>query len=447
MKKNNISLIVIFGVIFGLFMACEDTRYEYITPNKVYISQSGEIEQIIYKTGDPYVFRLGVYKSGYEDKPATVVVSIMSQSDLDFYNTVNNTQYKRFPDNCFKFENNSESKQLNFSKKSRLEYVDIIVDYNAIENLPDYDPERDTQYVIPLRISQADVDVNENKRATFVKVLIKEPLIYFNTLESFVKIESPSNQQYSQIIELAVDFPNVWDISINLAVNPDAVAEYNAKNETNLKLLPSETYTISPNPVVIHNGKNKEKVTVIFDESKIDYDDFLLPLVIESASKFSSDSEREIHLIHVSHPASRLDRKNWTIESCSSEEPIGEGDGNGVASCVLDGNPATYWHSQWYGGTGQLPHYIIIDMQKEVTVAYIDLQRRQNQRDTYRGNFYISSDNVTFTQIGSFEMAEINEPQTFKVMTTKGRYVKIEITESRRPPFANMAEIFIRGIE
>ena len=117
-----------------------------------------------------------------------------------------------------------------------------------------------------------------------------------------------------------------------------------------------------------------------------------------------------------------------------------------LGKCVLDGDPATFWHSQWYGGTGQLPHFITIDLQNELLVTSVDLQRRPNNRDTKAGKFYISSDNTTFTQIGTFEMAEVNEAQTFKVTSTRGRYLKVEITESRRLPFANIGEIYVRGV-
>ncbi|MFE4024016.1 hypothetical protein ACFXPZ_42645 [Streptomyces sp. NPDC059101] len=39
-----------------------------------------------------------------------------------------------------------------------------------------------------------------------------------------------------------------------------------------------------------------------------------------------------------------------------SEETGGE---DGRAAYVLDGDPATFWHTRWYGGTGPLPHHIV----------------------------------------------------------------------------------------
>ena len=86
-------------------------------------------------------------------------------------------------------------------------------------------------------------------------------------------------------------------------------------------------------------------------------------------------------------------------------------------------------------------------MQKEVTGVQVDLTRRTNNTDTKAGNFYISSDKTNWTKVGSFVMAKINDAQPFAVTKSKGRYLKIEITESNRAPFANMAEVDVRGIE
>lgn len=444
MKNSNLLFVVII-CIFACILSCEDTRLDSITAPSVYIPKSGEIEQIVYKTGEPYIYRLGIYKSGVEEVSASVTVDIMSEAELQVYNSKNNTSYKRLPDNSFQLKGGS-SVQVNFSKASRLEFVEIDILYGEIEKLSNYDSDNSANYVIPVMLSQSDIAIGEKKQVSFINVLIKDPLIYFRESESSLQVKS-SNAEYTQTIDLVVDFPNTWDISIEIGIDEDALEKYNSINGTTLKLLPAAAYSLSPNPVIINNGINSAKLTIRLNNDKVDYDDFLLPIAIKSVSKFSADTERKIHYLSVSRPAPRLDRTGWTIADFSSEEASGEGAGQGVATCVLDNNPSTYWHSQWAGGTGQLPHHITIDMQKEVTVAGVDLQRRNNNGDTYRGNFYISSDNESFTKVGTFEMEQVNDPQTFKVNTTRGRYFKLEITESRRAPFANMAEVYVRGVE
>lgn len=437
-----ISAIITLVLLLGV-SSCEDHRLDFISPPKLYIPQSGNIDLLIYKTGEPFIFKLGVSKTGVEENTADAQLSIMSDAELAAYNSANNTTYKRLPDNCFSLNNTS----ISFNSESRLEYFDIAIEYDLFDQITDFDEENSAEYVIPVILSGASLETNEEKLTSFIKPVLREPLIYFRSSETKVVIEVGAQREYKESIQLQVDFTNYWDISIDLTVEPELLDEYNLSNGSNLPLLPEGSYTVSPIPAVIANGEKSVTVSIELDANLIDYDDFLLPIMISSTSKFSADVEKSVHYVHVSKPAMRFDRTGWTIVDVSSEEPSGEGADNGTASVVLDGNPATYWHSQWAGGTGQLPHHFTIDMQKELLVTSVDLQRRTNNGDTKSGNIYISSDNITFTHIGTFEMAEVNDAQTFKLSTTRGRFLKVEVTESRRPPFSNFSEVYVRGVE
>lgn len=441
MQQNILSILSLVTLLFAT--SCADTRLDNVTSPVIYLPQSGEVTQTVYKTGEPFVFRLGVYKAGYDEVSASASVHVMSMAELDAYNSKHNTSYKRLPDNCFQLKNES----LNFSQKSRLEYADIHIDYKAIEALSDFDSDNSPQYVVPVELTQASLELNKDKLVSLIKPLVREPLIYFDATKSKVVIEASTERQYKQELVFAVDFLNVWDISVDLYVDPELVAAYNTTNGVSYSLLPANTYTITPNPVMIANKIQKAKCTISFDAKKMDYDDFILPVTIRKTSKFTADTLRNVHFVHVSKPAKRFNRTNWTILGVSSEEAGGEGEGNGLGKCVLDGDLSTYWHSQWSGEAKELPHYITIDMQESLLVTVVDLQRRPNQKDTKSGHFYISSDNVSFTKIGSFEMADSNDAQSFKVTSARGRYLKVEITESRRSPFANMSEIYVRGVK
>ena len=59
----------------------------------------------------------------------------------------------------------------------------------------------------------------------------------------------------------------------------------------------------------------------------------------------------------------QLNRSNWEI-TASSEETSGEGAGNGVATCIIDGKPDTHWHSAWKNSSPAYPHWFMIDMKE-----------------------------------------------------------------------------------
>lgn len=70
-----------------------------------------------------------------------------------------------------------------------------------------------------------------------------------------------------------------------------------------------------------------------------------------------------------------LDRSNWTIVSCSSQEQRGE---DAQIEKMLDGNNSTIWHSEWKVVQSTLPQYFVIDLGEEKTVGGFTLLGRQS---------------------------------------------------------------------
>ncbi len=57
------------------------------------------------------------------------------------------------------------------------------------------------------------------------------------------------------------------------------------------------------------------------------------------------------------------------IASVSSEQLSGEPAPNGPAAAAIDGNAATYWHSQWSPSEARFPHSIVVDLGAEQSVC------------------------------------------------------------------------------
>ena len=61
-----------------------------------------------------------------------------------------------------------------------------------------------------------------------------------------------------------------------------------------------------------------------------------------------------------------LSRTGWKIAYVDSEEQERE---DGSAENALDGDPATYWHTQWSAGAPNHPHHLVVDLGKSQTIT------------------------------------------------------------------------------
>jgi len=134
-------------------------------------------------------------------------------------------------------------------------------------------------------------------------------------------------------------------------------------------------------------------------------------------------------------------RGKWKVVEVSSYES-GEGD----PANVLDGDPDTFWHSHWSGEAAQPPHFLVIDLAKELNVGAVVYTAR---RGIPNGNIkdyeiYVSNDPKTWgapAAKGSFRRNA--QEQTIRLsQPVKGRYLKlVALSEQRGQPFAAVAEL------
>lgn len=57
--------------------------------------------------------------------------------------------------------------------------------------------------------------------------------------------------------------------------------------------------------------------------------------------------------------ADAIPTSQWKVIRVSSQEAVGE---NAVASRAFDGDPKTFWHTQWQGRQAPYPHELVIDL-------------------------------------------------------------------------------------
>ncbi|MBO9674206.1 MAG: discoidin domain-containing protein [Sphingobacteriaceae bacterium] len=140
-----------------------------------------------------------------------------------------------------------------------------------------------------------------------------------------------------------------------------------------------------------------------------------------------------------------IDPYKWEVIDFNSQETVGEGVVNGRASCVVDGDILTFWHTKWFGGEDPMPHWITIDMKIEKMLKGINLVNRQNRDGGFPKNFNIevSKDGKTWISAGSFVGVKGNMPTPYSFSSPIScRYFRVNITSAAgNTAFTFLAEI------
>ncbi len=138
-----------------------------------------------------------------------------------------------------------------------------------------------------------------------------------------------------------------------------------------------------------------------------------------------------------------ISKAGWTLRYVDSEETVGE---SAPATNAFDGNPSTFWHTQWFNAQPGMPHEIQIDLGASHAITGFRYLPRQDGRPNGRisqYNFYVSTDGVTWGNAaasGTLQNTAAEQEVDFAAKT--GRYVRLQaISEVSGLPFASMAEL------
>lgn len=110
-------------------------------------------------------------------------------------------------------------------------------------------------------------------------------------------------------------------------------------------------------------------------------------------------------------PPQKIKKSNWSITASSdardSQAP------NGAPEKAIDDNPTTFWHSQHKPSSPGYPHWLAIDMKREVKVEYVELTHREAYPEQSFNRFMLQSsmDGTNWTDQGEFGL----EPVALKV--------------------------------
>ncbi|WP_341837164.1 DUF4998 domain-containing protein [Chitinophaga pollutisoli] len=138
------------------------------------------------------------------------------------------------------------------------------------------------------------------------------------------------------------------------------------------------------------------------------------------------------------------DRSTWKVLSVSDETAS---DGGGK-NTLIDGNLGSYWHSQWDPNDVDPPHWAIIDMKSVKNIAYFTIYRRGGNTDAKTAQFFLgntSDPNGVWTLAGEGVFGSGDMLRVDNTGNASGRYLKINLPDSNRPPFTAIAEVYAFG--
>lgn len=271
---------------------------------------------------------------------------------------------------------------------------------------------------------------------------------------------NPDDTTAAQIIYGAdyggVGYPN-QNIQIQFGINTAVIDSFNTANNTDYALLPDKSYALGDSNTVIKKGAlNTDPLKItLFTKGENAPDDlgktYILPVYIKSASVNVNDKLRTtFYILSIRRDANDykdFDRSNWKVVSFDSEEPTGEGVGNGHAINAIDGNSSTYWHTQWQAAQPGLPHYIIIDMGESKSVHGVGFLDRQDQNSGKPDAIEVSlsDDGEDWQTVLTTELANTTALQRILLDNfTSGRYVKLLVKSTYGETFyTHLAELYL----
>ena len=165
------------------------------------------------------------------------------------------------------------------------------------------------------------------------------------------------------------------------------------------------------------------------------------------------DPTPDTRVVHVESNFSPISQAGWSLAYVDSEETVGE---DGRAIRAFDGNPDTYWVTQWTGSSPGHPHEIVIDLGTFYDVDGLSYLPRQDFNSygepVTNGNVlgyevYVSLDGAvwgTHVASGTFDATRLAKEVNFAPQ--RARFIRfVALSEINGNPWTNAAEINVSG--
>ncbi len=189
-------------------------------------------------------------------------------------------------------------------------------------------------------------------------------------------------------------------------------------------------------------AEGSEKKTVNFDAKK---GRFIKLRALSEINGEAWTSAAEIGVVAATQQAPATDKIQLKFVRADSQETASE-DGKGANA--VDGDPNTFWHTQWTDDNPPCPHEIVIEMIPPSTIkgfTYLARQDGQSNGSIKDYEFFVSDDDKDFGQpVKKGTFAEGSEKKTVNFDAKKGRFFKLRaLSEINDNAWTSAAEITV----
>lgn len=398
MKKKMIwmSLMLVFA-----FIGCEDNKGAFLDEysTRTYFKNSGVESLVLYKTGEDTQYTAVINKAGSDlQASASVTVGVMNEVELSLYNETNGTNFTLLPAYCYQLD---AEKTLSFASSDTYKHFGVTFKTGEVELLQSTNPT--LSYVVPLCLTSSDKMINTEKDKVMIRPSVVVPSVYFVHSGLLEKDYSGSGKIVTFECPISLLLKNQWTFDCMVEVDESLLDEYNVENKTNYQLLPASAYQM--NHVVSFVPLVSEKpVMVNLDFSKLEYGTYMLPLKLSATTNpnFIIDESKNACLLAVAY---RLPKVSLQVNMLSSNAPEPN---EGSLAALLDGNIATYFHSEYSQVT--VPelemHYLQVNLVESIQKMQFTFTTRKENANGAPIGIYVetSADGVNFARV-----AYINE--------------------------------------
>jgi hypothetical protein len=157
--------------------------------------------------------------------------------------------------------------------------------------------------------------------------------------------------------------------------------------------------------------------------------------------KVQVSKEGLARLLNLSYGSNLMKLEARVVEADSEDSANGN-----VAANAIDGDPETIWHTKWTPVNDPMPHHLIVDLGRAVSlkgITYLPRQDMANGRIA-ECEIYCSTE----PNVWAAPVAKVKWPNTDKLQTlnfrqpVKARYLKVVArSEVNGQPFAGIAEL------